>query len=89
VASTAGTSYEGAVVAGTAVLFPHDLHAPVTSTTFTVPAGTARALVTGLQPDTPYAVTTKTTGTGTEITVTTGASTRRTDSGGVLAIPAP
>src|SRR5206468_8515128 len=85
-AGTAGTPYAGAVVGSTAVLFPHDLRVKVTTVTVTVPGGTSRVLVTGLQAGASYAVRSARTSGGVELTVTAGPSSQRADGGGVLVV---
>jgi hypothetical protein len=81
--SSAGNAYEGAVVAGTAVMFPVDLGAAVASTTLVVPAGVTRVFVTGLTPNKGYRVETRPGGGGTELTVATEGD-KTSDGGGVL-----
>lgn len=78
--STAGTPYEGATVATTAVVFPVELAGPPASTTLPVPPGVTRVLVTGLAPATGYRVDQQ---PGGDLTVTPGGTTM-SDSGGVL-----
>jgi hypothetical protein len=79
--STDGTRFTGAAVAGTAVVFPDELHPDFANTTLAVPAGVTRLLVTGLAPDTGY----RTGRDGDRITVSTGGPTT-TDHGGVLVV---
>lgn len=83
VTSTSGTAYVGAVVAGTAVLFPADLGGPFESTTYQVPEDTLRHLITGLEPGASYDVDVTATASGAEVTVRLG-STLRADGGGVV-----
>ncbi|OUL99968.1 hypothetical protein A8M77_23335, partial [Variovorax sp. JS1663] len=56
VQSDQGSAFSGAVVGGTAVLFASDLYAPVTSSSFVLPASATRVLVTGLVPGGGYTV---------------------------------
>jgi hypothetical protein len=78
---TAG--FSGAVVRGTAILFPTDLSAPFTTLTYTVPSAVSSHRVTGLTANGAYGVTTRTVGPNIEVTITSG-GTLRADSAGVL-----
>jgi hypothetical protein len=84
VTSQAGTSFEGVVVKGAAVLFPVDLSAAFTTVTFSVPAS-AKLYVTGLAPSTSYQVTTAPSGANVTVTVQPGAGVT-TDAAGVLSM---
>jgi hypothetical protein len=79
----AGTEYDGAVVRGTAVLFPASLGGPFTGLTYVVPANIATHVITGLVPGAGYSVTTQTAAGGLEVTVSAGGAISA-DSGGVL-----
>jgi len=83
IASKSGTAYAGALVKGTAVLFPVTL-GTFAAVTFDVPATTTKFLVTGLVPAASYdvAITTPVAGT-TEVVVQPGTA-KQADSGGVL-----
>ena len=81
VRSTAGTGYEGAAVAGTAVVFPVDLGQEVSNTTLKVPQGVSRLLITGLAKNAGYGVDKQ----GDTIAVSSGGDTT-TDGGGVLSV---
>lgn len=85
VRSSDGSAYEGATVAGTAVLFAVDLGRDVSTTTVTVPVDVNRVLVTGLSKDGGYRVETKRNPDGTELTVAPGGD-ATADGGGVLAV---
>jgi hypothetical protein len=77
--STAGTAFDGAVFASTAVYFPRSAGIPFVGTSLPTPSGIHSIYVTGLTPGTPYAVSV---GSGT-VTVTTGTGSVA-DSAGVL-----
>jgi hypothetical protein len=79
--STAGARYDGAAVAGTAVVFPVDLSPTTDSTTLALPPGISRVLVTGLTPGAGYRVDRN----DAALTITRGGDTT-TDSGGVLVV---
>ena len=81
--STAGTSYDGAVVHGNAVLFPVNALASVASIQYSVPVGLTKNYVTGLIPNGAYTVTSSPVSGVVQITVTTGGN-MIADSGGVL-----
>lgn len=81
--SSGGTPFAGAVVKGTAVLFPVDL-GPVAEVRYTAPAAVTRHLVTGLVPGGGYEVAKQSAGGGVQITVKPGAA-LKADEGGVLA----
>jgi len=85
VQSSSGTSFAGARFRDIAILFPVDLDAPFTSTSYTVPAGTSTHLITGLTPNGGYDVLTQTTGSDLQVTINPGL-TYHTDSGGVLLV---
>lgn len=76
-------AFAGAVVGGTAVLFPVDLGGNVDGVTVTVPGGTGRLLVTGLAAGGDYDVTTEEDGDDLTVTVTAGGD-LTADDGGVL-----
>ena len=82
-AGTAGTAFDGASVGTTSVLFKRDMFAAFAGTTFKVPAGTTKTLVTGLTPNGSYTVTTQADGTWTIVTVAAGGP-LTADSAGVL-----
>jgi hypothetical protein len=82
--STDGT-LAGTVAGTTAVLFPVDLDAEVGDLSYTVPAGTATHLITGLTPGNGYDVTTTPVGDGIEVTVTAGTGYQADEGGVVLA----
>jgi hypothetical protein len=81
VRSTAGTGYEGAALAGTAVVFPVDLGKEVSNVTLSVPQGVSRVIVTGLAKDSGYSVDKK----GDAVTVSSGGD-DKSDGGGVLSV---
>ncbi len=78
-------AFEGAVVRGTAVLFPVNVGAAVTQLAYTAPAGVTRHLITGLTPGAPYTAQTSTVSGGVRVTLQPG-GTQTADSGGVLLI---
>jgi hypothetical protein len=81
-----GTPCDGAIVNGTAVLFPVSVTAPFTAATYQVPSSVAAHLVTGLAPGAGYTVSVQSAGAGsTQITVTPG-GTSKSDAAGVLKI---
>jgi len=88
VQSSSGTSFAGALVSDTAILFPVDLDAPFTGLTYTVPASTTAHLITGLTPSSSYDVVTQTAGSDVQVTINSG-TTYQADSGGVLAVGTP
>jgi hypothetical protein len=85
VESASGTAYAGALVHGTAVLFPVDLGDEVSELTYTVPADTARHLITGLTTGGDYDVETQADGSDLLVTIRPG-STVTADDGGVLVL---
>jgi hypothetical protein len=84
VQSTAGTTFDGALILDTVVMFKHDIAATFTSTSYAVPATTAHQYLTDLTPNTGYTVTVTASGATLNVTVTAGGTTM-TDSAGVLA----
>lgn len=78
-------AFEGAVVAGTAALFPVTLGTAPVQVAYTAPAGITRHLITGLTPDAGYTVQTEPAGSGIRVTVQPGGD-QRADRGGVLVI---
>jgi hypothetical protein len=88
--STAGTAFDGAVVAGRAVLFPVDVDyaASFATTTYTVPASAAQQVVTGLVPNGSYNAAVTAQGGNLQITLTAGGSQHTADAGGVLVFAA-
>ncbi len=85
VESSQGTPMTGAVVAGTAVLFPVAVGVAVESVTYTAPAGTVRHLVTGLVPGGGYEVEVQPVDGGFQVAIRSG-TTQQADEGGVLVI---
>lgn len=83
VASSAGTSYEGALVLDTVVLFARDLSTAFTSVTYTVPDTTAHHYVANLSPNSGYTVTTAATPGWLTVTITPGGP-ATTDAAGLL-----
>src|SRR5262249_2714572 len=79
--STAGRAYDGAVVAGNAVLFAVDATTPAADLTVELPSGLQRVLVTGLEPGAEYAVTQD----DVRLRISRGSGVRA-DAGGVLSI---
>jgi hypothetical protein len=84
VASRAGAAYDGAVVAGTAVLFPVNL-GQGGATTIDLPAGVRRILVTGLAPGAGYTIGLQSTETTATLTLTDGGPSTA-DEGGTLEV---
>jgi len=80
VQSMAGTAFDGAVFAHTAVFFVHDTHAAFTGTTLPLQTTPQTLFVTGLAPGTGYTVVTY----SGYITITPGGSDATTDGAGVL-----
>jgi len=80
-------AFEGAVVAGTAILFPINLGAGPAGLAYTAPAGVARHFITGLTPGAGYTVQVAPAAGGDRVTVQAGGASRA-DSGGVLLIGA-
>jgi hypothetical protein len=78
VQSSSGTPFDGAVFRSTAVYFPVNVTASV-STTLPAPSGVHTLMVTGLAPNTPYSVSVG----GNTITIAAGAGST-TDAAGVL-----
>ncbi len=87
VEDTGRTSFEGAVVGETVVLFPYDLDDLFTGLTYTVPVTVSVHYITGLTPKGGYTVVTQTVGGAVEVTVSAGGG-LQADGGGVLAIGA-
>jgi hypothetical protein len=85
VQSAAGTPFDGAIAAGTAVLFPVELHAAFAGLTVELRAGVRRILITGLRPRAGYRMTEQRSGNQVRLTVAAGGS-ATADSGGVLSI---
>jgi hypothetical protein len=85
VESSAGTPFAGAVVAGTAVLFPVEIAVEVGEFSYAVPEGTSRHLVTGLVAGGGYDVDTQSVGGEIVVTARPG-SAHTADDGGVLAL---
>jgi hypothetical protein len=83
--SSGGTAFAGAVVAGTAVLFPVEIGTEVTELTYTVPAGSSRHLITGLVPDAGYDIETEDANGERAVTIRAG-SAQTADAGGVLVL---
>lgn len=87
VRSTGGARFEGAAFGANAVVFPMNVEEKgASSTSFVVPAGVKRVLVTGLAPGADYTVGKKPSGAGTEVTVGPGGG-AKADGGGVLVVP--
>ncbi len=78
-------AFEGAVVAGTAVLFPVNLAATPAGLAYTAPAGVTRHFVTGLTPGAGYSAQITAADDGVRVTVQAGGG-QQADSGGVLLI---
>ncbi len=76
-----GTPFVGALVAGTAVLFPVDLGVDVGELTYAVPAGTARHFVTGLMPGGGYDIETQSAGSEVTVTIRLGSALIANDGG--------
>lgn len=76
-----GTPYVGAMVAGTAVLFPVDPGVEVGELTYAAPAGTVRQLVTGLVPGGGYDIETQTAGGEVTVTIRSGSALIANDGG--------
>jgi hypothetical protein len=72
VLSSAGVTFEGAVIGTRAVMFKRDLYANFTSTTFTVPATVTERIVTGLAVNGAYTITTQNVAGDVQITITAG-----------------
>jgi hypothetical protein len=81
-----GAPFAGAAFGAHAVVFPVEVEEKgASATTFVVPAGVKRVLVTGLAPGGAYAVGKKPSGGGTEVSVGPGGG-EKADGGGVLAV---
>ncbi len=80
-----GDSFEGAIVANTAILFPLNHQPFATSIEYTVPASVTKHLLTGLKPNTGYSLTMTSGGNTVQIQIVEGGATQ-TDEGGVLVI---
>ena len=78
-------AFEGAVVGGTAVLFPVNLGAAVTQLAYIAPAGVTRHLITGLTPGAAYTAQTAAVVGGVRVTLQPGGA-QTADGGGVLLI---
>jgi hypothetical protein len=84
VQSSAGTAFDGALILDTVVMFKRDVATPFGSVTYAVPDTTAHHFVTGLAPNSGYAVTTQAANQTIQVTITAGGA-ALTDSAGVLA----
>ncbi|MCC6976659.1 MAG: hypothetical protein IT322_21825 [Anaerolineae bacterium] len=87
--SAQGSPFEGAAVNGAVILFPVDFDQPFTGTEYTAPAGTTVHLITGLSPETAYAVTLTPLPEGIKVVVAPageGGQSFTTNSAGVLTI---
>jgi hypothetical protein len=85
VQSSAGDSYDGAIVGGFAALFKHDATTPLATTTFTLSSNATYVYVSGLTPGGGYTATVTTTPNTWTVTITTGGGTIA-DSGVVVAL---
>ena len=83
VQSTSGTPFDGTLADSTLLLFPVNPDTPFSSLTYTVPANTAKHLITGLTPKGSYDLATQTVGDDIRVTVNPG-TTSNADSGGIL-----
>jgi hypothetical protein len=83
-----GTPFVGAVVGGTAVLFPVDLNPGFSSLQINIPAGTSTLMVTGLGPGASYDVGVQGSGANSQVQVTLGTQ-QKADDGGVLVVKLP
>jgi len=81
VQSTSGTAFAGAAVGAFCAVFPVDLAASFTTTTYAVPSRVTAHLVAGLKPGASYDVTTKITGATIEVTVAPGSAYKADDAG--------
>ena len=88
VESTGGSTYQGALVHQTVVLFAVKVGAPFVGLSYAVPVTTTGHLVTGLAPASTYYVTQQTADgmVSTHIDSSPGGSPLITDTGGVLVI---
>jgi hypothetical protein len=84
VSTCGGSSYTGAAVGRTIVLFPTVLGAPFRSLSCSLPAGITAYVVTGLAAKSPYTARLSAVESGTRLIVTPGGASRA-DGGGVLA----
>ena len=86
VASVGGTPFEGAVFAGTAVLFKKNLEDAVGSVTYHVPVSVTKQFITGLVPGAGYDVSAVDAAGDRAMTITAGGTGYLADSGGVLVL---
>lgn len=88
IASTAGTTYDGAVVGSRAILFKREAQTAFASLSYEVPGGVTQHYVTGLAKFAPYAVTfgTAANGNTTVAIVPDAAGALCSDGGGVLVL---
>ncbi|MBA3532844.1 MAG: hypothetical protein H0T73_13040 [Ardenticatenales bacterium] len=87
--SSAGNSFEGALVNGTVVLFPVDAAQAFSSVTYLAPATTARHIITGLAPNTAYTATISPASGGITVTIQPGGTTQSDSAGLFLFSPEP
>ena len=80
VRSTSGPTFEGAMAAGTLVLFPKTLGALGAAMTYAQPTGTTATIVTGLEAGKSYDVTTS----GGNITIAPGTKIKASDAGVIV-----
>lgn len=83
--SSAGDPFDGAVINGTAVLFPVVFGQPFSGLSYTAPSGTTNQIITGLTPGAGYSVTITPDAGGVAVQVVPGGD-QIADSAGVLAI---
>lgn len=86
VQSTSGAPFDGAAFGSAAVYFPVIRNQPFTGTSYSAPAGVHQMLLTGLTPNTTYAVSVQPVGSGNTISVDVGSTGVVTDAAGVLSL---
>ena len=86
VQSTSGAPFDGAAFGSAAVYFPVIRDQPFTGTTCAALAGVHQMLLTGLAPNTTYAVSVQPVGSGNTISVDVGSTGVVTDAAGVLSL---
>lgn len=82
--STQGTAFDGAVFGNSAVFFPTQANASVTTTNFLVPSSVHTLLLTGLNPGSGYGLSVQSGSNGTQIVLTPGGTGATADSAGLL-----
>jgi hypothetical protein len=82
--TSTGTPFAGALVGTRVVLFPVSLDTSVTTVAYTVPTADQTHIITGLQPNSTYDISTQIQNNLTRTITIHNGTTHKTDSGGIL-----